>query len=75
MVLDDLLDGLLHVIGDCTLRDFLEECGLRRGKVGTELSLPSDDLVDGDGVEETVDTGVDDGNLDLDGEGVVLALL
>lgn len=75
VVLNDLLDGLLHVVGDGTLGDFREQVAVRGSEVSTELSLPSDDLVDGDRVEETVDTGVDDGNLDLDGERLVLALL
>jgi len=41
----------------------------------TELSFPLGDLIDGDRVEETVDTSVDDGHLDFGGEGLVLTLL
>lgn len=40
-----------------------------------EGSLPLSDIVDGDSVQETVDTSVDDGDLDLDSQGLVLSLL
>jgi hypothetical protein len=43
--------------------------------VGKEVSLPLQDLVDGNVVEETVDTGVDQGNHLVDGHGRVLLLL
>ena len=59
--------------------------------MSTELSFPFCDLVDGDGIElwaglegqeveeqatyKTVDTGIDDGDLELHGQGLVLALL
>lgn len=43
--------------------------------MGEEVGLPGQDLVDGDGVEVTVDTGVDEGNHLVDGHGGVLLLL
>jgi hypothetical protein len=75
VVLNDLLDLLLKLGGDVALRDLLEEGLLGRREVRAELSLPLGDLVDGDRVKETVDTSVDDGDLDLHREGLVLALL
>ena len=75
MLLNDLLDLALELGCDVALSDLGEKGAVGRGKVLTELSLPLGDLVDGNGVEETVDTGVDDGDLDLHGEGLVLALL
>jgi hypothetical protein len=41
----------------------------------SELAFPAGDLVDGDRVEKTVDTSVDDGDLDLHSQRLVLALL
>jgi len=75
VILHDLLDFLFHLGGDRSGRDFLEQRLLGRVQVGTEFSLPSGDLVDGDRIEETVDTGVDDGHLNLGGKRLVLALL
>ena len=75
MLLNDLLDLALELGRDVALSDLGEESAVGRGQVLTELTLPLGDLVDGDGVEETVDTSVDDGNLDLHGKGLVLALL
>lgn len=51
MVLDDLLDLALNLGRDLALRDLLEESGVRRSEVGTELRLPLGDLVDGDRVK------------------------
>ena len=48
---------------------------MRTSQVRAELCLPAGDLVDRDRVEETVDTGEDDGYLDLGRERLVLALL
>ncbi len=45
------------------------------GELLTERSLPLDDAVSGDLIDETVDTGVDDGDLDLSGHGNELGLL
>jgi hypothetical protein len=75
VVLDDLLDVLFHVFSDGAFGDLLEKSSLRGGKVSTELALPADDLIDWYGIKETVDTRVDDGNLDFDGEGRILTLL
>ena len=75
MLLDDLLDLALELRGDVASGDLLKELALGGGEVSTELGLPLGDLVDGNGVEETIDTGVDDGDLDLHGHGLVLALL
>lgn len=74
MVLDNLLDLGLKLRVNQSLRDLLKKSVLG-GEVLTELRLPLGDLVDGDGVEETVDTGVDDGNLDFSGKRLVLTLL
>ena len=70
-----LLDLSLQLGGNDTFRDLLEELALRAGQVRAELGLPAGDLVDRNGVEETVDTGEDDRYLDLGREGLVLALL
>ena len=51
MVLDDLPDVLLHVLGDGTLGDLGEQSLLRASKVLAELAFPANDLVNGDGVE------------------------
>lgn len=51
MVLDDLLDLLLNVGRHVTGGDLLEEGGLLRGEVLTELAFPLGDLLDGDGVK------------------------
>ena len=51
MVLDDLLDLGLNFGCDGAGGDLGEEGLVRAGEVGTELSFPPDDLVDGDGVE------------------------
>ena len=75
MLLDDLLDLLLQLRRDVADRDLREELALRRGEVRAELGLPLRDLVDGDGVEETVDTSEDKGNHLIDGHGRVLLLL
>ena len=75
MLLDDLLDLGHELGGDVALRDLGEERALGSGQVLKELSLPLGDLVDRDGVEQTVDTSVDDGDLDLSRERLVLALL
>ena len=75
MLLNNLLNLGLNVARDVTRRDGLEQLGLLARQVLTEVRLPLGDLVDGDRVEQTVDTGVDDGDLDLHGEGLVLALL
>jgi len=57
------------------LADLLKEVLVVGDQVGDEGTLVLADTVDGDLVEETVDTGEDDGNLVLNGEGLVLGLL
>lgn len=51
VVLDDLLDLLLDVGRHVTGGDLLEEGGLLRGEVLTELTFPLGDLLDGDRVK------------------------
>lgn len=59
MLLDDLLDLGLEVLGHDTLGD-LGEHGLLLGlEVLLEVSVPLDNVLNGDRVKETVDTGVD----------------
>jgi hypothetical protein len=53
----------------------LEHSGLVRSKVGQEVGLPLENLVDGDVVEETVDTSKDQRNHLVDGHRRVLLLL
>lgn len=43
--------------------------------MGNEISLPCENLVNGDGIEVTVDTGVDERNHLVDGHRRVLLLL
>jgi hypothetical protein len=52
-----------------------KEVGLVRAEVGKEVRLPCEDLVDGNVVEDTVDTGEDQRNHLVDGHGRVLLLL
>jgi len=75
MVLDNLLDSLLHIFRDIPLRNFSKEGAVRGCKVSTELVLPADYLVNRDGVEQAVDTRIDNWNLDFDWKRLVLALL
>jgi hypothetical protein len=74
VVFDDLLDLSLKLRRNSTSRDFLKESRLAV-EVLTEVSLPLGDLVNRDRIEETVDTSVDNGNLDLSGHGLILTLL
>lgn len=75
MILDGFLDLTLKFWCHGTGSDLLEESSLGSCEVLTELSLPLGDLVNGDGVEETIDAGVDDGDLDFGGQRLVLTLL
>ena len=75
MLLDDLLDLALELGCDRADSDFGQESTVSGSQVLTELSLPLSDLVNGNRVKETVNTCVDDGNLDFHGHGLVLALL
>lgn len=74
MVLNNLLDLGLKLGVDKSKSDLLEE-RILGGKVTTELGLPLGDLVNRNRVEETVDTSVDDRDLDLSGQRLVLTLL
>jgi hypothetical protein len=75
MVLDNLLDGLLHILRDIPLRNFRKETTVRGCEVSTELVLPTDYLVNRDGVEQAVDTRIDNWDLDFDWKRLILALL
>lgn len=74
--LDNIPKLGLEVLGDGTLLvDGGHDLRLVGLEVGEEVSLPLEDLGDGDGVKETVDTGEDEGNHLVDGHGGVLLLL
>jgi len=45
------LNLLLDFVGDVSRRDLLKERALRAREMTTEFSLPSDDLVNGNGIE------------------------
>ena len=75
MVLDDLFDLTLQLLRDSSLRDLLKKTSLRRRKVLAELSFPLDDLVNRDGIEETVYASVDDRDLNFNRQRLVLTLL
>lgn len=73
---DDVLQSSLKVLADGTLLlDGGKEVSLVGLEVREEVSLPLEDLGNGDLVEETVDTGEDKGNHLVDGHGGVLLLL
>lgn len=72
---DDRLDLGLEVLGHDTLGNLGEERLLLGLEVLLEVSVPLDDVLDGDRVEETVDTGVDERDHDFSRDGLVLALL
>jgi len=73
--LDDLLDLGLGLRCDVARRDLLQQRLLRTSQMRAEVGLPSRDLVDGDLIQQTVDTGVDDRHLDLGRQRLVLPLL
>jgi len=74
--LDDILELGLEVLAESTLLVNLVKDGLLVGaEVVEEVGLPLEDLGDGDVVEVTVDTSVDEGNHLVDGHGAVLLLL
>jgi len=75
VLVDDLLDVSLDLWGHLTLSDLGEEGLLGGSQVGLEGSVPSNDLVNWDLIEETVDTGVDDWDHNLGGNWLVLTLL
>lgn len=75
VLLDDLLNLALNLRSDVAGSDLSEKTSLSRSQVSAELSLPRGDLVNGDGVEQTVDTGIDDRHLNLHSQWLVLTLL
>ena len=75
-VSDGLLEGGLGLLGDLALLlDGSLDLGVGALEVSKEVRLPGEDLVDGDGVEETVNTGEDERNHVGNGHGGVLLLL
>lgn len=73
---DNVLELGLELLAEDTLgAEGVEELGLVGAEVGKEVGLPGEDLVDGDAVEVTVDTGEDEGNHLVDSHGLVLLLL
>jgi len=75
-VLDDILQSCLKILAESALLvDGGEELRLIRLEVGKEVRFPLQDLVDRNRVEETVDTGEDEGDHLVDGHGGVLLLL
>lgn len=70
MVSDGLGELLLELLGEAaSLGDLREERVVSRDLLSERL-LPLDDAVGRDAVKETLDTGEDDGDLDLGGEGL-----
>merc|ERR1712230_291971 len=75
-VADNVLELLLEVLAESTLHlDLLEQTGLVALQVGKEVSLPLEDLVDGQVVEVAVDTSEHERHHLVDGHGLVLLLL
>ena len=73
---DDILELGLEVLGKgALLVEGVEEGLLVGAEVRKEVSLPLEDLGNGDVVEVTVDTSEDEGNHLVDGHGLVLLLL
>ena len=72
----NLLQLGLEVLAESTFPlDGVEQVSLVRPEVGNEVGLPCQDLVDGDVVEKTVDTSVDQRNHLVDSHRAVLLLL
>lgn len=73
---DDVLQSRLEVLAQRTLLvNRGQQIALVGLQVRDEVGLPLQDLVDGDGVQVSVDTGVDEGNHFVDSHGGVLLLL
>lgn len=73
---DGLLQLGLEILAQGTLLvNRGQQLRLVSPEVGQEVGLPLENLVDGHRVEDTVDTGVDEGNHLVDGHGRVLLLL
>lgn len=75
MVLDNFPYGLLHLVRDSALRDFSKKTSVRRREMSTELAFPADNLINRDGVEQTVDTSIYNWDLKFNWKRLVLALL
>jgi hypothetical protein len=73
MLLNNLLDLCLKFRRYNTLADLLEQLILGL-EVLPEFSFPLCDLVNRNRVKETINTGVDNGNLDLSSKRLILAL-
>lgn len=74
MVLDNLLNLGLKFWCHSTSRDLLEEGRLSGREVFTELCLPFRNILNRNIIEKTIDTSIDDGDLNLDGQRLVLTL-
>ncbi len=73
---DDILQSLFQVLAQSTLLvDSGQEIGLVSLQVSEEVRFPSEDLVHGDAVEETVNTSIDKGNHLVNGHRRILLLL
>jgi hypothetical protein len=73
---DDILQSGLEILAEGTLLvNGGNEVLLVGAEMGKEVSLPLKDLVDRNGIEVAVDTGVDEGNHLVNGHGGVLLLL
>lgn len=75
-LLNDILQACLEFLTDLALLvNGLTNLGVVSLEVGKEVSLPGEDLVYGDGIEVTVNTGEDQGDHIADSHGGVLLLL
>lgn len=75
-VADDSVELLFQFLGQLSLPlDSLESLILVRLEVSQQISLPLENLVDGDSIKETVDTSEDEWNHLLDSHRVILLLL
>lgn len=73
---DSLLQLGLELLAQGTLLlDLVQQLRLVSPEVREKVGLPLEHLVDGHHIEDTVDTGVDEGNHLVDGHGRVLLLL
>jgi hypothetical protein len=75
VVNDNLSELCVDFRSHFTERNRLEQLLLARLEVLQEGSFPLSDIGDGNTIEETVNTGVDNGNLDFDSQRLVLSLL
>lgn len=76
VVITDVTELSIEFLGEDTLStDFFKDISVLSSNVANEILFPINDLVNGDLIEETVDTSKDDGDLGLDRQGRVLRLL